>query len=360
MQILDASLPYLRELHLKNTDARFEEVLGFSPAEREKGIVEIQQVRDHLLANAPRLPTAKLIGYLEITGPKTGRDYSDWKLEEQLRGSLRYLRETFTVAEEVAGEPSAPPVTEVARRASSVPTSHVQIAASIMCCDLCHLEESVRRLEAGAVDCLHFDIMDGRFTPNMPLGLEMMRQLRPLTALPFDVHLMVQDNDFFVREMLDLGVEQISVHAESALHLHRTLGTIKAAGACPGVALNPGTSLSHLEYALDRLDFVLIMTVNPGFAGQEIVPSGIGKIARCRDFLERRGRKHIAIQVDGNVSFANIPHMIAAGADIMVAGSSSLFHEDGSLGENLRKIREAIAEGLKMRREGAGASDGVA
>jgi len=188
----------------------------------------------------------------------------------------------------------------------------------------------------------------------------MMRQLRPLTALPFDVHLMVHDNDFFVRQMLGIGVQRISIHIESAVHIHRTLGMIRDGGVRAGAALNPGTALSHLEPVLDRLDFVLIMTVNPGFAGQEIVPAGLGKISRCREFLDRRSGTRIPIQVDGNVSFANIPQMVAAGADIMVAGSSSLFHQDGSLDENLQQMRKAIAAGLSMRREGAVASDGVA
>jgi ribulose-phosphate 3-epimerase len=218
-----------------------------------------------------------------------------------------------------------------------------------MCCDLCRLEESVRDLEALGVDCLHLDIMDGRFTPNMPLGLEELRQLRSRTPLAFDAHLMVEDNDFFVRRMIEIGVQRISVHVESAVHLDRTLALIRDNGVQAGAALNPATPLSHLEYVIDRLDFVLIMTVNPGFAGQKLIHSTLRKIAACRALLRDRTDAHIPIQVDGNVSFANIPPMVAAGANILVAGSSSLFHTGGSLSENIEKTRQAVAAGLSLR-----------
>ena len=348
MQLLDASLPYLYEVHLKNTDGRFEQTFGFSQDERKNGIVQIEQVRDHLLANAARIPVAEVIGYLEINGPKTGRDYSDCRLEEQLRASLRYLEEAFAGAEPAPTDHSAPSAPHQPP-VSPTPPTDVQLAPSIMCCDLCRLEESVRDLEALGVDCLHLDIMDGRFTPNMPLGLEELRQLRSRTPLAFDAHLMVEDNDFFVRRMIEIGVQRISVHVESAVHLDRTLALIRDNGVQAGVALNPATPLSHLEYVIDRLDFVLIMTVNPGFAGQKLIHSALPKIAACRALLRDRTDTHIPIQVDGNVSFANIPRMVAAGADILVAGSSSLFHTGGSLRENLEKTRQAVAAGLSMR-----------
>jgi ribulose-phosphate 3-epimerase len=145
----------------------------------------------------------------------------------------------------------------------------------------------------------------------------------------------------------------ISVHAESTMHLDRALATCHDAGIRTGVALNPATPLAVLEYVLDRIDFVLIMTVNPGFAGQAMVASGFRKLADCRRFLDERGRADIAIQVDGNVSFANIPRMVAAGARNLVAGTSSIYHRDASLTENRRKMRLAIEEGLQKKGEDA-------
>ncbi len=220
-----------------------------------------------------------------------------------------------------------------------------------MCADLCHLEADVRQLEAVGVDLLHFDLMDAHFVPNMPIGLALLEQLRPKTDCPYDVHLMVEDNDFFVQKLSQIGVQQIAVHAESAPHLDRTLSLIRANGIKAGVALNPSTPISALDYVLERLDFVLIMTVNPGFAGQKMVPSALRKIADCRAFLTERGMS-IPVEVDGNVSFENIPRMVAAGADILVAGTSSIFHKDGTRDENIQRIRQAIAAGLEMRFRG--------
>jgi ribulose-phosphate 3-epimerase len=224
----------------------------------------------------------------------------------------------------------------------------VLIAPSIMCADLCHLEDHVRQLESVGCDILHFDLMDTHFTPNMPLGLVTLEQLRAKTALPFDAHLMVQTNDLLVRELGKIGVQYISVHVESCTHLDRTLGLIRDTGAKAGAALNPATPIECLEYVLDRLDFVLIMTVNPGFAGQKLVPAGLRKLADTAKFLKARGR-NIPIQVDGNVSFEHIPAMVAAGADILVAGTSSIFSKTGSLRENSARTRAAIASGLTQR-----------
>ena len=231
------------------------------------------------------------------------------------------------------------------------PLYPVQISPSMMCADLWRLEEEVRQLEAAGVDLLHFDIMDAHFVPNMPVGLVLLEQLRPRTDLPFDVHLMVEDNDFFVEKIAPIGVQQISVHVESAVHLDRTLTLIHDRGIKAGVALNPTTPPSALTYTLERIDFVLVMTVNPGYAGQELVPSAFRKIADCRAFLDARGAA-VAIEVDGNVSLVNIPKMVAAGADMLVAGTSSIFHRDNSFPENAELIRQAISAGIKMREGG--------
>jgi ribulose-phosphate 3-epimerase len=341
LQMLEAGLPWTHELHLKNTDRLFNSTFGFTAAERKQGIVDIPKIRDFLLARAARLPVEELTGYLEMSGPKLGRDYSDGALESLLRESLRYLKEAFE-----AESPREAVTERPAAAAPAVPSRPaVVLAPSIMCADLCHLETEVRRLEAAGADWLHFDVMDAHFVPNLPLGLETIRQLRPRTALPFDVHLMVDNADFFVRELSAIGVQYVSVHAEACVHLDRTLNLIRGCGMKAGLALNPATPLSALDYALESLDFVMLMTVNPGFAGQKLAPGAFRKIADCR----ARIGPDVPLEVDGNVSFENIPAMVAAGATILVAGTSSVFHRDRGLAENVRKTRLAVASGLERR-----------
>lgn len=228
--------------------------------------------------------------------------------------------------------------------------SDVLVAPSIMCADLCNLESDIKALESVGVDLLHFDLMDAHFVPNMPIGLELLSQLRPKTDCPYDVHLMVEDNDFFISKLSEIGVQQITVHAESAIHLDRTLGLIRDYGIKAGLALNPATPIDTITYVLDRIDYILIMTVNPGFAGQSMVPSALQKIADCQEFLQQRGLP-LPIEVDGNVSFENIPKMVGAGANILVAGSSSIFNRYGSRLENVELVREAISQGLQMRNQ---------
>ncbi|MFI4874721.1 MAG: ribulose-phosphate 3-epimerase, partial [Blastopirellula sp. JB062] len=168
------------------------------------------------------------------------------------------------------------------------------------------------------------------------------------TQLPLDVPLMVTDNDFFIQQLQNVKVHQISVHVESAIHLDRTLSHIKEMGIKAGIAINPGTPLSSIEYVLERIDYVLVMTVNPGYAGQKMTPASLRKIAGCRELLSDRGFD-LPIQVDGNVSFANIPGMVAAGADSLVAGTSSIFHPSGSLLENKRRMLKGIQDGLALQ-----------
>ena len=231
--------------------------------------------------------------------------------------------------------------------ASSEP--HIHIAPSVMCANLCDLEADILDLEAAGIRMLHFDLMDAHFVPNMPIGLALIEQLRPKTDCDFDIHLMVENNDFFVDAVAEIGVQQIAVHVESATHLDRTLSLIQAHGIKAGAALNPATPLSALDYVLDRLDFVLVMTVNPGFAGQKVVPATLRKIAECRAFLHKHA-VDLPIEVDGNVSFENIPKMVSAGADILVGGTSSVFQKSGSRLENVQRIQQAITLGLTKRK----------
>ena len=345
IELFKASLPWLYEIHLKNTDERFNSTFGFQAANVEKGIVDVAHFREMLVENADIIPVETMGCYLEIGGPKLGRDYSDGQVGEQLRESLIYLKENFMK--------EAPVSAAIASRIPEIQTpaeDEVVIAPSMMCVDPLNFESALRRVEALGSGMLHMDVMDGHFVPNAPMGLAVIEALKERTHLPVDVHLMVADNDFFVGLLEGWNVYQISVHAEACQHLDRTLSRIREIGAKAGIALNPSTPLSALDFILDRIDFVLLMTVNPGFAGQKMTPASIKKIKDCREYLNTRGYGHVPIQVDGNVSFENIPGMVAAGADNLVAGTSSIFHSSASWPENIKAMKTAIAEGLAARK----------
>lgn len=358
-QLFEATVPYLYEVHLKNTDAMYNSTFGFTEKERQKGIINIPQFRRLLLERSAQLPVNRLAGYLEIGGPKLGRDYSDHLLEASLRESLRYLKRTFIDGEEDATAAGAAAPVSLATRIAGKTTPEVLVSPSMMCVDPLNFESALRRVEQLGVDMLHMDLMDARFVPNMPMGLAVVQALRPRTSLPIDVHLMVADNDFFVEQLRGCGVDQISVHAESSTHLDRTLSKIREIGAKAGLAINPGTPLSAIEYVLERIDYVLVMTVNPGFAGQKLTPASIRKIADCRRYLDERGYGHLPIQVDGNVSFENVPAMVAAGASNLVAGTSSIFHASSGWSENMHRLQDAIAAGLAQRKSSHAAAGKV-
>jgi ribulose-phosphate 3-epimerase len=216
------------------------------------------------------------------------------------------------------------------------------ISASLMCADLTRLGEEVANIEALGVDWLHFDIMDGHFVPNFTFGPDVIRALVPVTGMPFDVHLMLDEPGRYVEAFVKAGSDILVVHAEACIHLPRVLQEIRDLGARPGVALNPATPLGALDYVLDDVDMVLLMTVNPGFAGQTLVPRTMEKIAHLRKRLDDEGRETI-LQVDGNVSFENAARMAAAGADCFVAGSSSLFCADMDRKAAYARLRETIA-----------------
>lgn len=216
------------------------------------------------------------------------------------------------------------------------------IAPSLMCADFLHLGEELKKLESAGIEYLHIDIMDGVFVPNFTLGTDFVKKLHAATGIPLDIHMMVTNPesklDWFELKEGDF----VSVHAESGTHVCRALQAIRARGARPMLALNPGTPLSFAEEVLDEIDALLIMTVNPGFAGQKLIPSTLSKITRAKEMLRAHGKEHILVECDGNVSFENAKKMRAAGADIFVAGTSSIYAKDGSFEENIARLREAI------------------
>lgn len=219
---------------------------------------------------------------------------------------------------------------------------------SIMCADLLNLETSVQALEKIGVDALHIDIIDGSFSPSMPLGLDTVKKLREKTCLDFDIHIMSTNNDWFVEQVLDIGVQQVSFHYETSLHADRLVNLIKRRGVRAGLALNPATSLSVLDYLLPQLDTVLLMLINPGFATDKGEKQAVYSERKVRDLADIIAQRELSteIQVDGRVSLDSIPTLIRAGATNLVLGSTSLFIPGRTLQENKKLLDESIQSGL--------------
>ena len=224
----------------------------------------------------------------------------------------------------------------------------ITIAPSIMSADLCNLEKSVREIEREGIDTLHIDVIDGSFSPSMPLGIDTIKQLRRITDLNFDVHIMANDNEFFIQEMINIGVEQISFHLETSIHIDRYINLIKNSGTKVGVALNPTTPLSVLDYVLPQVDTVLLMLINPGFAtdkNEKQISYAVQKVKDLNQLIQDKGL-NTRIEVDGRVSLEAIAGLVEVGAEILVAGSTSLFIKGNSLAENKKGMEERISEGL--------------
>ena len=225
----------------------------------------------------------------------------------------------------------------------------VVISASIMCANWMHLEDDLRVLEAAGVRYLHYDVMDGFFVEDYCLGTSIIDEIRANTYLTADYHLMVEEPIRILRNFTPDEGAILSIHYEACRNLHRDLIRVKRQGYHAGLVLNPATTLNAIEYVIDEVDTITIMTVNPGFKGQKLVPQMMNKISDLAQ-LRSKLKLDFKISVDGNVSLENIPAMVAAGADILVGGSSGLFMKGRPLAESIATMRRHIQEGLAMRK----------
>ncbi|HET6319711.1 MAG TPA: ribulose-phosphate 3-epimerase [Chloroflexota bacterium] len=216
----------------------------------------------------------------------------------------------------------------------------MKIAPSILNADFGHLADVVKRAEAGGADWIHVDVMDGQFVPNITLGPMIVEAIRSSTSLPLDVHMMVQQPARFVEPFIHAGASWVTIHLEADTHPHRTLEAIRAAGAHAGLALNPGTPVSHAQDLVAEADMLLIMSVNPGFGGQEFIPAALRKLRQARELIDRCNAP-CELEVDGGVKLANAPEIAQAGTTVVVAGS--FVYTQGEVESNIRALRQALS-----------------
>lgn len=216
--------------------------------------------------------------------------------------------------------------------------STVRIAPSILSADFARLGEEVAAIEAAGADWVHVDVMDGHFVPNLTIGPAVVKALRPHSSLPFDVHLMISPVDGFLDAFADAGADIITVHPEAGPHVHRTVQRIKALGKQAGISLNPATPAKMLDYLIDEIDLVLVMSVNPGFGGQNFITSQLRKIEAVRKMIDKSGRD-IRLEVDGGIDAKTAPLAIAAGADVLVAGTATFRGGPSAYAANIAGLR---------------------
>jgi ribulose-phosphate 3-epimerase len=213
-----------------------------------------------------------------------------------------------------------------------------RIAPSILSADFSRLGEEVRAVTDAGADYIHIDVMDGHFVPNLTIGPGVVKALKPFSSLPFDVHLMISPVDPFVEAFVDAGADIITAHAEAGPHLHRTLQLIRSCGVKAGVSLNPATPIEVLDPILEEVDLVLLMTVNPGFGGQAFIESQIRKIAALRQQIDAIGRD-IDLEVDGGINAETAGRAVAAGADVLVAGTATFTGGPNSYADNISRLK---------------------
>lgn len=217
-----------------------------------------------------------------------------------------------------------------------------KLAPSILAADFLKLGEEIQAAEAAGADMLHIDIMDGHFVPNITIGPSIVQSIRKITSLPLDVHLMIEEPDKYLRDFIKAGADYLTVHYEASVHLHRTVQWIKESGVKAGVSLNPATPVWNLEHILPYTDLALLMSVNPGFGGQEFIPEVIEKIKILKKLLREKGLSTL-IEVDGGVKLENALEIISAGADILVMGSA--FFNSKNYGTVIKQFREILKNG---------------
>ena len=217
-------------------------------------------------------------------------------------------------------------------------TNALKIAPSILSADFANLGEEVRAVTNAGADAIHVDVMDGHFVPNLTIGPGVVKAIRPHTSLLMDVHLMIEPADPFIPQFAEAGADIITVHAEAGAHLHRSVQLIKSLGKRAGVSICPATSEHVLEYVMDDVDLILVMSVNPGFGGQAFIPSQLEKIRRIREMIMRTGRD-IWLEVDGGVNKDTVGDVVAAGADMLVAGSAVFTGDPAEYADNIKALR---------------------
>jgi ribulose-phosphate 3-epimerase len=223
----------------------------------------------------------------------------------------------------------------------------IQIAPSILSANFANLAGDIAAVERGGADLIHVDVMDGHFVPNITIGPVVVRAIRKVATRPLDVHLMIQEPDRYIDDFIAAGASMLSVHVEVLPHLHRTIAYIKSRGARAGVVLNPSTNVSTIEEIANDVDFVLVMSVNPGFGGQAFIPNSVAKVERMRELLARTGST-ATIEIDGGIDDTNAAEVVAAGASILVAGSAIFGSADPEAAT--RALRAATSSAAGSRR----------